>query len=170
MPKHGYGVRGTSPQYFQRNISTCKRCGIRYHDQKQMRRHIMFHRPKAFIIHELLPDWEKKKISERVSKWNNEHKEYLKEYYSRPEVKERLKQHMKKYRESEKGKERSRAYFSRPEVIEKLKEYNSRPEVKARQKAYQSRPEVIEKNRKNSALNYWKRKFEKFKDVEDDFE
>jgi hypothetical protein len=44
---------------------------------------------------------------------------YQKEYYARPEVRERI-----------------RAYYQRPEVRQKLREYNARPEVKEKRRTY----------------------------------
>ena len=51
-----------------------------------------------------------------------EKKEYMKEYYSRPEIKEKQREYMKEYN-------------SRPEIKEKKKEYASRPERKEKQRA-----------------------------------
>jgi hypothetical protein len=55
------------------------------------------------------------------------YKEYQKEYYQRPEVKERMKEYKKEY-------------YQRPEVKERVKEYRKeyyqRPEVKEYQKEY----------------------------------
>lgn len=67
-------------------------------------------------------------------------KEYNKEYYSRPEVKEREKIRRKEYRSRPEVKEYQKEYHSRPEAKERAKElskeYHSRPEVKERVKEY----------------------------------
>jgi len=68
-------------------------------------------------------------------------KEYDKEYYQRPEVKER----MKEYYQRPEAKERAKEYYQRPEVKEHRKEYRKRPEVKKRAKEYNQRPEVKER-------------------------
>jgi hypothetical protein len=80
-----------------------------------------------------------------------------KEYFSKPEVKEKWRRYAKEYRKRpgvrEHERERARNYSKRPYVQEKrrayYKEYYSRPEVIERRKEYlkeyHSRPEVIEK-------------------------
>jgi len=76
-----------------------------------------------------------------------------KEYYQRPEVKERYKERMKEYYQRPEVKERykewGKEYNQRPEVKERLKEYYQRPEVKEKRKEwseeYYQRPEVKEK-------------------------
>ena len=70
-------------------------------------------------------------------------KEYDKEYYQRPEIKER----MKEYYQRPEVKERMKEYYQRPEAKERRKEYNQRPEVKERRKEYQKRPEAKERAR-----------------------
>tara|TARA_B110000014_G_C20120606_1_gene593663 strand:- start:2379 stop:2981 length:603 start_codon:yes stop_codon:yes gene_type:complete len=76
-------------------------------------------------------------------------KEYMKEYYQRPEVKERKKEYNKEYRQRPEVKERKRKhdkeYYQRPEVKELRKKYL---------KEYYQRPEVKERNFKNKINNY----------------
>jgi len=95
-------------------------------------------------------------------------KEYMKEYHSRPEVREQQKEYYArpevKERKKEYSKEYNKEYNSRPEVKERKKEYSkeyhSRPEVREQQKEYRkeyfSRPEVIE-YRKEYSKEYYAR-------------
>ena len=86
---------------------------------------------------------------------------YIKEYNSRPEVRERMRIYRREYynnpENKEKLKEYRREYNSRSDIKAKkneyTKEYNSRPENKERikeyKKEYYSRPEVKEKQREH---------------------
>ena len=79
-------------------------------------------------------------------------REYRKEYYSRPEVKERMRVYQ-------------REYYNRPEVKEKrkqdLKEYLSRPDVKAKRNEYNRNYYY---NNRERILEYQKIKNEKIKE------
>jgi len=82
---------------------------------------------------------------------------YLKEYYQRPEYKEKRKEHYQRPEYKEKHKEHYqrpeikaylKEYYQRPEYKEKRKEYAQRPEVKERVKKYEQKPEVKERVKK----------------------
>ena len=87
-------------------------------------------------------------------------KTWEKEYYARPEVKDR----QRAYASKPEVKERKRAYASKPEVKERQRAYNARyfakPEVKERQRAYNARyfakPEVKERRRAYGARYFAK--------------
>jgi len=81
-------------------------------------------------------------------------KKYWKEYYSRPEVKERKKEYSARPEVMERKKEYLKEYNARPEVLEFRKEYNARPENRERKNAYMkeynARPEVLESRKEYS--------------------
>ena len=95
-------------------------------------------------------------------------KEYMKEYNSRPEVKERNREYQKIYRSKPENKERIREnqkiYRSKPENKERIREnkkiYRSKPENKERereyQKIYNSKPENKEHKREYNKEYYSK--------------
>jgi 5-methylcytosine-specific restriction endonuclease McrA len=91
--------------------------------------------------------------------WYLENKELAnarqKEYYHRPEVKERTKIRSVKYRA---------LYHARPGVMDRIRqrmgEYHARPEVKQRMRAFYSTPEQLAKKREwglNNPSTHWKR-------------
>jgi 5-methylcytosine-specific restriction endonuclease McrA len=63
-------------------------------------------------------------------------REYLEEYYSRPEVKSYRSTRAKKYNARPEIKARKEKLAQRPERKAQRKEYNSKPETKARERAY----------------------------------
>ena len=79
-------------------------------------------------------------------------KEYNKEYYSRPEVKERQKEYYKEYYSRPEVKERHKKYM-KEYLKEYQKEYYAKPEIKERQKEYYTKyysiPEIKERQKEN---------------------
>lgn len=79
---------------------------------------------------------------------------YNREYHSRPDVKERMKQ----YNQRPEVKASRVEYRNRPEVKARTKaymaEYNRRPEVKARQKAYMQSPKAKEHARAHQKVYF----------------
>ena len=81
------------------------------------------------------------------------HREFMKNYNQRPDVKERRKAYLQRPEIKEKLEAYNKAYYKRPEVKERLKAYNKayyqRPEIKEKQreyaKAYLQRPEIKER-------------------------
>ena len=70
-------------------------------------------------------------------------KEYDKERYQCPEVKERKKEYMKEYNQRPEVKQRIKEYLKRQEIKERALEYNRKY-----MKEYSQRPEVKERLRK----------------------
>jgi len=94
-------------------------------------------------------------------------REYMREYYQRPEVKARVseyrqrpevKEQQREYRQRPEVKERKRKYKQNPEYKAKEREYYQRPEVKERQREYEQRPEVKERRREYSRRKREERK------------
>ena len=73
-------------------------------------------------------------------------KEYLKEYYSRPEIKAKAKEKRDRPEIKAKTKERNRKYYQRPENMAKAKEIRDRPEnrAKARDEYYKIRLKILQ--------------------------
>jgi phage FluMu protein Com len=65
-------------------------------------------------------------------------KEYNRNYFQRPEVKEKLKEYNRNYYRKPEVKKRIKRYFQEhlEERKEYMKEYNKKPEVKKRRKEY----------------------------------
>jgi hypothetical protein len=78
-------------------------------------------------------------------------REYMREYYARPEVKERAKARRDRPEAKERQREYWREYYARPEVKERVKLYRARPDVKERQRDLDSRPEAKAKRRARRA-------------------
>ena len=74
-------------------------------------------------------------------------REYLREYFQRPEVKVRQREYMRAYNQRPEVIARRLELAQRPEVIADRREYFTRPDVKERRKQvdreYYQRPEVI---------------------------
>lgn len=84
------------------------------------------------------------------------HKEYVREYRQRPDIKQHRREHYKKYYQIPEVKrhmrEYSKQYYQRPEVKQHIKEYYQRPEVKKYRKQYYKREEI-----KQYMREYYKR-------------
>ena len=121
----------------------------------------------------------RKKNKERIAKQKKEYRrkneDKIKEYYQRPEVKEKRKEYYQKNKE--RLIKQRKEYEQRPGVKEKIsqrkKEYNQRPERKAKKKEYRQRLEVRTKQnthnrkRRKEDSNYaiCRRVRENFKDA-----
>jgi len=86
-------------------------------------------------------------------------KERQKEYHQRPEVKEKQKEYIQRPEVKERKREYAKKYIQRPEVKEKQREYIQRPEVKERKREYFQRPEVKERQRESAKRYYKKQKW-----------
>lgn len=75
-------------------------------------------------------------------------KEYMKEYYQRPEVKIRRRECQRERRKKPEVKAKEREYRQRLEVKQRRKELRQRPEVKEKQKKYRQKPEVKVRRKK----------------------
>jgi len=73
------------------------------------------------------------------------HREYMKKYYHRPDVKAKMKKYREKTEVKERMKEYDKAYSKKPEVILRAKERRETPEIKARIKKYYKKPETIKR-------------------------
>jgi len=73
---------------------------------------------------------------------------YRKEYYGRPEIKEKQRKYAKEYYSKPKNKKRLKEY---------QEEYYGRPEVKEKMKEYSNLPEVKEKNNERAKIAYQKK-------------
>jgi len=84
--------------------------------------------------------------------------EYMKNYYKKPEVKEKRKIYYNSYRQRPEYREKVSNYLQRPEVKQKRKKYQKeyflRPEVKQKLREYNQRPEVKQKKNEDNKKRY----------------
>jgi len=102
----------------------------------------------------------KKRMREYAREYGRrpEVKKKAREYYQRPEVNERMREYAREYGRRPEVKKKAREYYQRPEVKKRMREYYQRPEVKKRMREYYQRPEVKKRKREYYLSNKKKTK------------
>jgi 5-methylcytosine-specific restriction endonuclease McrA len=77
------------------------------------------------------------------------HRQYLKDRYKLPEVKERMRENGKRYRQSRVGKDTMQKHYKehRQEILRRVWEYNQRPEIKEHKRKLYLKNKEHERNR-----------------------